>query len=66
MRVPIEEDDTATRKRRHEAGDHQQESSGDPIFTPDISKIPGFSEKGKFWRAAAGKLGFHAIYESIC
>ena len=56
----------ADKKRRHEAADPQQESPNDPIFVPDLSKIPGLAEKGKFERAVAGEMDFHDLYESIC
>lgn len=56
----------AAKKTSHEAADHQQENPNDPIFVPDLSKIPGLAEKGKFERAVAGEMDFHDIYESIC
>jgi len=56
----------ADKKRRHEAADPQQESPNDPIFVPDLSKIPGLAEKGKFERAVAGEMDFHDLYESSC
>jgi len=56
----------ADKKRRHEAADPQQENPNDPIFVPDLSKIPGLAEKGKFERAVAGEMDFHDLYESIC
>lgn len=54
------------KKRRQEPADHQRENAADPIFVPDLSKIPALAEKGKFERAAAGEMDFHDIYESIC
>lgn len=56
----------ADKKRRQEAADPQRENPNDPIFVPDLSKVPGLAREGKFERAAAGEIDFHDIYESIC
>jgi len=56
----------ADKKRRHEAADPQQENPNDPIFVPDLSKVPGLAKEGKFERAVAGEIDFHEVYESIC
>lgn len=56
----------ADKKRRQEAADSQRENPNDPIFVPDLSKVPGLAKEGKFERAAAGEIDFHDIYESIC